>query len=64
MEKLRSEVGVTQSAWEARREVIERSLVRPLRNYQSQLVPEYLREIQPPPTAAKQPPKSTRQNAN
>jgi spermine/spermidine synthase len=64
MEKLRPEVGVTQSDWEARREVIERSLVRPLRNYQSQLVPDYLREIQPPATAAKQPAASTRQNAN
>jgi hypothetical protein len=64
MELLRTAVGVSQADWQARREVIERSLVRPLRAYQSQLVPDYLKEIQPPATAARQPPPSTRQNAN
>jgi hypothetical protein len=64
MEKLRQLVGISETDWQARREVIERSLVRPLRAYQSELVPEYLKEIQPPQTAAKRPPASTKQNAN
>ncbi len=64
MEKLRTAVGISQSDWQARREVIERSLVRPLRTYQSQLVPDYLKEIQPPPTAGKKITSSIRQNAN
>ena len=64
MEKLRSIVGVSETDWLARREVIERSLIRPLRAYQSELVPDYLKEIQPPQTAAKQPPASTKQSAN
>jgi hypothetical protein len=64
MELLRTAVGVSQADWQARREVIERSLVRPLRAYQSQLVPDYLKEIQPPPTAGNKITGSTRQNAN
>src|SRR5262249_19277751 len=69
MEKLRLLVGVSESDWRARREVIERSLIRPLRAYQSELVPDYLKEIQPPQTAARQTgpgqtAASTKQNAN
>ena len=64
MEKLRQLVGISESDWQARREVIERALIRPLRAYQSEVMPEYLKEIQPPQTAAKQPPASTKQNAN
>ena len=64
MELLRTAVGVSQSDWQARREVIERSLVRPLRAYQSQLVPDYLKEIQPPRTAGNRITGSIRQNAN
>lgn len=64
MEKLRLLVGVSESDWFARREVLERSLVRPLRAYQSGLVPDYLKELNPPATAANQRPASTRQNAN
>jgi Spermine/spermidine synthase domain len=64
MEKLRSEVGVAESDWQARREVLERVLVRPLRAYQSSLLPDYLKEIQPPPTVGKEPAASTKQNAN
>lgn len=63
MEKLRLLVGVSESDWRARREVIERSLIRPLRVYQSELVPDYLKEIQPAQTAAKQPP-AAKPNAN
>jgi spermidine synthase len=64
MEKLRLLVGVSETDWQARREVIERSLIRPLRAYQSELVPDYLKEIQPAQTAAKQSAASTKQSAN
>jgi hypothetical protein len=64
MERLRATVGVTEIDWRARREVIERSLVRPLRSYQSDLVPDYLKETQPPATAENRPATTARQNAN
>jgi hypothetical protein len=64
MERLRSVVGVSESDWQARREVIERSLVRPLRSYQSDLVPDYLKETQRPATVENRPVASPRQNAN
>jgi hypothetical protein len=64
MEKIRPDVGISEKEWLARREVIERTLIRPLRAYQSELVPDYLKEMQPPVTAAKQAPASPKQNAN
>jgi spermidine synthase len=64
MEKLREVVGVSESDWRARREVLERSLVRPLRSYQSELLPDYLKETQRPATAENRPAASARQNAN
>ena len=45
MDTLRADAGVSAADWQARREVLERLLVRPLRTYQSQLLPEYLKEI-------------------
>ena len=42
MEKIRPGVGISEKEWLARREVIERTLIRPLRAYQSELVPDYL----------------------
>jgi hypothetical protein len=44
MDRLRTTVGVAESDWAARRSVLERSLVRPLRSYRSDLVPEYQKE--------------------
>jgi hypothetical protein len=64
METLRATVGVSEIDWRARREVIERSLVRPLRSYQSDLVPDYLKETQRPATAENRPAATARQNAN
>ena len=64
MERLRVGGRRFRNRLAARREVLERSLVRPLRSYQSELVPDYLKEIEPPATAAKRPAASTKQNAN
>ena len=64
MGKLCLAIGVSESDWRARREVLERSLVRPLRAYQSELVPDYLKEVQPPPATANRPNASPRPNAN
>ncbi len=46
MDRLRATVGVAESDWAARRSVLERSLVRPLRSYRSDLVPEYRKEAE------------------
>ena len=39
MDTLRAEAGVSAADWQARREVLERLLVRPLRTYQSNRCP-------------------------
>jgi hypothetical protein len=44
MDRLRATVGVAESDWAARRSVLERGLVRPLRSYRSELIPEYQKE--------------------
>jgi hypothetical protein len=44
MDQLRHTVGIAQADWAARRSVLERALVRPLRSYRSALVPEYQKE--------------------
>jgi hypothetical protein len=44
MDRLRATIGVAESDWAARRSVLERALVRPLRSYRSDLVPEYQKE--------------------
>jgi hypothetical protein len=64
MEKLRLVVGISEIDWRARREVLERSLVRPLRTYQSDLVPDYLKETQQPATAESHPAATVKQSAN
>jgi hypothetical protein len=64
MERLRVVVGVSETDWRARREVLERSLVRPLRSYQSGLVPAYLKETERPATAENRPAVSAKPNAN
>jgi hypothetical protein len=60
MDRLRATVGIAESDWSARRSVLERGLVRPLRSYRSELIPEYQKEsdktasseaIEPPPSA-------------
>ena len=47
MKRLRSDVGVSSADWQTRSEVVEQSLVRPLRAYRSRLLPEYLKETEP-----------------
>ena len=54
MERLRSTVGFTESDWAARRSVLERGLVRPLRSYRAELIPEYQREKEAERTASSQ----------
>jgi hypothetical protein len=44
MDRLRGAVGIAQADWSARRSVLERGLVRPLRSYRSELIPEYQKE--------------------
>ena len=44
MEGLSREVGVSEADWKARRSVLEKSLVRPLRTYRSQLLPHHRRQ--------------------
>ena len=44
MGQLRGTVGIAQADWSARRSVIERGLVRPLRSYRAELIPEYQKE--------------------
>jgi hypothetical protein len=44
MDRLRDAVGIAQAEWSARRSVLERGLVRPLRSYRSELIPEYQKE--------------------
>jgi hypothetical protein len=46
MDRLRSTVGVAQVDWSARRSVLERGLVRPLRSFRSDLIPEYQKEAE------------------
>jgi len=44
MGRLRGTVGIAETDWSARRSVIERGLVRPLRSYRAELIPEYQKE--------------------
>jgi hypothetical protein len=44
MDRLRGTVGIGEADWSARRSVLERGLVRPLRSYRAELVPEYQKE--------------------
>ena len=46
MEKIRADVGVAAADWQARRDVLERSLIRPLRSYRTELVPYYMKETE------------------
>jgi hypothetical protein len=38
-------VGISESEWTARRDVLEQPLVRPLRSYCNELLPAYLSEM-------------------
>jgi Spermine/spermidine synthase domain len=44
MDQLRSTVGIREADWSARRSVLERALVRPLRSYRAELIPVYQQE--------------------
>ncbi len=57
MDRLRSEVGVRESDWSARRAVVERELTRPLRSYRAELIPVYQKEAEK--TASSQPTEPT-----
>jgi Spermine/spermidine synthase domain len=46
MERLSTEIGVPADDWLARRDVVERALVRPLRSYRAQVLPYYLKEVE------------------
>jgi hypothetical protein len=46
MDRLRSTVGISETDWSARREVLERAIVRPLRSYRAELVPVYQKEAE------------------
>jgi hypothetical protein len=44
MDRLHDSVGVCEADWSARRSVLERGIVRPLRTYRAELVPVYQKE--------------------
>ena len=46
LDSLHAAVGVNDSDWSARRSVLERALVRPLRSYPDELVPVYQSEAE------------------
>jgi hypothetical protein len=46
MESLRDSIGLSQADWAARRSVLERAIVRPLRSYREELVPVYQNETE------------------
>jgi hypothetical protein len=46
MDGLRDAVGLSEADWAARRSVLERALVRPLRSYREELVPVYQNEAE------------------
>ncbi|MFN0195346.1 MAG: spermidine synthase [Planctomycetaceae bacterium] len=46
MERLHTELGISTDAWNARKMVVEKGLVRPLRTYRSRLMPLHFKEQQ------------------
>ncbi len=52
MEQLCQQIGIARADWLARREVLEHSLVRPLRTYRSDLGPYYAKELEQTADAA------------
>jgi hypothetical protein len=44
MDQLHQRIGISQTDWNARRDVLEQTLVRPLRSYRTEILPYYLGE--------------------